>query len=143
MNLDKMIELVKSVKSNPTVLAGIVITSIGAIGTGAYNGITYYNEMKSMVTGYSETASTANSSNRKVDALIEKVNAQQEAIMKLQERSSDALVNAREAKMASESTQREVRSLAAAQQTELKAMNESMNSQLNAIKRATTNRLGN
>ena len=126
-----------------TMIAGIVITGIPAVLGAGYAGITKFNEVKDMYEGYSDTSSAAFSAKRKVEILEEKVAAQQEAIIKLQERSSDALLNAREAKTVAESTQKEVRSLARAQEVELKALNDSMNAQLNAIKKATTNRLGN
>jgi hypothetical protein len=143
MKLEDAKGILDSLKANPMAIWGLIFAALGTIGTVTYNGITYYNEGKEMVTSYGDTASTASAAKRKVDLLEEKVLAQQEAIMKLQERSSDALISAREAKMSAESTQREVKSLARAQETELKALGASMNSQLNSIKRATTNRLGN
>jgi hypothetical protein len=126
-----------------TMLVGILITVIPAILVFGYNSITKFNEIKDMYESYSDTSSTAASADRKVKVLEERVAAQQEAIMKLQDRSSDALLNAREAKTVAESTQKEVRSLARAQEVELRSVNDSMNAQLNAIKKATTNRLGN
>jgi len=143
IDLEKLTELVKSVKNNPTVLATLVIGSVGAIGTGAYNGITYYNEMKSMVTGYSDTDSTASAAKRKADALEEKVASQQEAIIKIQEKLSDALINAKEAKVVSDSTQKEARASANAQKVELEATRQELKAELSAVKKATTNRLGN
>jgi hypothetical protein len=139
---DKLHKLIDWAKQN-TMLVGILVTVIPGIAVGGYNMITKFNDVKSMYEGYSDTASTASKAARKADQLEEKLNAQQEAIIKLQERSSDALINAREAKLSSESTQREVRSLATAQQTQLQSMSDSMKTELNAIKRATGNRLGN
>lgn len=143
MKLDDIKSVLDSLKANPMAIWGLVFASIGTIATVTYNGITYYNEMKGMVTGYADTDSTASAAKRKADILEEKLNAQQEAIIKLQERASDALINAREAKLSSESTQREIRSLAKAQETQLQSMNDAMRAELNAIKRATGNRLGN
>jgi hypothetical protein len=139
---DKVNGLLDWAKQN-TMLVGILITVVPAIGLFGYNAITKYNEVKSMYESYDSTASSASKAIRKIEILEEKVAAQQETIIKLQERASDALLNAREAKTVADSTQKEVRSLARAQEVELKAVNDSMNTQLNAIKRATTNRLGN
>lgn len=125
-----------------TMIAGILITGIPAIGAFSYQAITKFNEVKGMYEDFDGVAGNASAAKRKVEALEEKVAELREAQVKLQERSSEALINAREAKLSSESTQREVRSLARAQETELKAMTESVRSELNSIKRATTNRLG-
>ena len=125
-----------------TMIAGILITGIPAIGAFSYQAITKFNEVKSMYEDFDSVSGNASSAKRKVEALEEKVAEQREMITKLQERSSEALINAREAKLMAESTQKEVRSLARAQETELKAMTEAMRSELNSIKRATTNRLG-
>lgn len=133
---------VKWAKQN-TMIAGILITGIPAIGAFSYQAITKFNEVKSMYQDFDSVSSNASTSKRKVEALEEKVANQQEAIIKMQERLSDALLNSREAKTMSDSTQREIKSLARAQETELKAMTESVRSELNSIKRATTNRLGN
>lgn len=126
-----------------TMIAGIVITGIPAVGAFGYNVITKANEVISMYNDFSDVAGNASKALRKVEVLEEKVANQQEAIIKMQERLSDALLNSREAKTMAESTQREIKSLARAQETELKAMVESVRSELNSIKRATTNRLGN
>jgi predicted nucleic acid-binding Zn-ribbon protein len=133
---------VKWAKQN-TMIAGILITGIPAIGAFSYQAITKFNEVKAMYQDFDSVSSNASTSKRKVEALEEKVANQQEAIIKMQERLSDALLNSREAKTMSDSTQREIKSLARAQETELKAMTESVRSELNSIKRATTNRLGN
>jgi len=125
-----------------TMIAGILITGIPAIGAFSYQAITKFNEVKGMYEDFDSVAGNASSAKRKAEALEEKVAEQREMITKLQERSSEALINAREAKLMAESTQKEVRSLARAQETELKAMTEAMRSELNSIKRATTNRLG-
>lgn len=139
---DKIQNLINWAKQN-TMLVGILLTVVPGIFVAGYQGITKFNEVKSMYEDFDSVSSNAASSKRKVEILEEKLNVQQEAIIKLQERASDALINAREAKLSSESTQREVRSLARAQETELKAMTESVRSELNSIKRASTNRLGN
>lgn len=126
-----------------TMIAGIVITGIPAVGAFGYNVITKANEVIGMYNDFSDVSGNASKALRKVEVLEEKVASQQEAIIKMQERLSDALLNSREAKTMAESTQREIKSLARAQETELKAMTESVRSELNSIKRATTNRLGN
>lgn len=125
-----------------TMIVGILITGIPAIGAFGYTAITKFNEVKAMYEDFDTVASNASSSKRRVEALEEKIAEMRENQTKLQERSSDALINAREAKLMAESTQKEVRSLARAQETELKAMGESMKTEINSIKRATTNRLG-
>lgn len=139
---NKIQNLLEWAKQN-TMLVGILITVIPAVMVFGYNAITQFNKWKDAAEDYDNVSAAAYSSERKVKLLEERLAAQQEAIMKLQDRSSDALLNAREAKTVAESTQKEVRSLARAQEVELKAVNDSMNAQLNAIKRATTNRLGN
>lgn len=126
-----------------TMIAGIVITGIPAVGAFGYNVITKANEIIGMYNEFNDVSGNASKALRKVEVLEEKVASQQEAIIKMQERLSDALLNSREAKTMAESTQREIKSLARAQETELKAMSESVRSELNSIKRATTNRLGN
>lgn len=126
-----------------TMIAGIVITGIPAVGAFGYNVITKANEIIGMYNDFNDVQGNASKALRKVEVLEEKVANQQEAIIKMQERLSDALLNSREAKTMAESTQREIKSLARAQETELKAMTESVRSELNSIKRATTNRLGN
>lgn len=139
---DKVNGLLDWAKQN-TMLVGILITVIPAVMVFGYNAITQFNKWKDAAEDYDNVSAAAYASERKVKLLEERLAAQQEAIMKLQDRSSDALLNAREAKTVAESTQKEVRSLARAQEVELKSVNDSMNAQLNAIKRATTNRLGN
>jgi len=139
---DKVQNLLEWAKQN-TMLVGILITVVPAVMVFGYNAITQFNKWKDAAEDYDNVSGAAYASERKVKLLEERLAAQQEAIMKLQDRSSDALLNAREAKTVAESTQKEVRSLARAQEVELKAVNDSMNAQLNAIKRATTNRLGN
>ena len=143
MNLDKILELIKSIKDNPTVLVTIVFASVGTIATVTYQGITYFNEGKEMVTTYGETASTASYAKRKVDLLEEKVISQQETIIKMQEKLSDALMASREAKVLSDSTQKELRAGLSAQKIELEVTAQSLKSDMNTLKRATTNRLGN
>lgn len=139
---NKIESLLDWAKEN-TMLVGILITVVPAVMVFGYNAITQFNKWKDAAEDYDNVSAAAYASERKVKVLEERLAAQQEAIMKLQDRSSDALLNAREAKTVAESTQKEVRSLARAQEVELKAVNDSMNAQLNAIKRATTNRLGN
>jgi ABC-type phosphate transport system auxiliary subunit len=143
MNLDKIIELFNSIKNNPTAIIGIVFASIGTIASGSYYLITKGNEVNSIITSYDETAGQASSALRKVEVLTERVNAQQEAIIKLQERTSEALLNAREAKIVAESTQKEARASANATKVELEVTAQSLKSEMNTLKRATTNRLGN
>jgi len=143
MKLQEITKLFESIKENPTVIWGIVFASLGTIATVSYQGITKYNEVTAIISGYDDTSSTAADAKRKVDNLVERVNAQQETIMKLQEKTSDALLNAREAKITAESTQKEARSAAIAQKTELDATTLALRSEMNSIKRATTNRLGN
>jgi ABC-type phosphate transport system auxiliary subunit len=143
MKLEDLKSILDSLKANPMAIWGLVFASLGTIATFSYQAITKYNEVSAIVTGYDDTSSAASSANRKVDTLIERVNSQQEAIIKLQERSSDALLNAREAKIVAESTQKEARAAAQAQKTELDATTAAIKSELNSVKRATSNRLGN
>ena len=142
MKLEDLKSLFDSLKNNPMAIWGIVFASLGTIGTASYQGITKYNEISSMVTGYDDTASTASTAHRKVETLIERVNAQQDAIIKLQERSSEALLNAREAKIVAESTQKEARASANATKVELEVTANALRSEMNTLKRASTNRLG-
>lgn len=141
MNLDKLIELFKSVKDNPTILWGLIFGALGTIGTFSYNAITYYNQGKEMVTSFADVSGDASYSKRKVDALTEKVNAQAEVIMKLQEKTGDAYMLAREAKVVADSTQKESRSGIAGIKSELDIQNNSLRSEMNAIRRATVNPL--
>ena len=142
MKLEDVKSILDSLKNNPMAIWGIVFASIGTIATVTYQGITKYNDISAIVSGYDDTASTAGTAHRKVETLIERVNAQQEAIIKLQERSSEALLNAREAKIVAESTQKEARASANATKVELQVQTEMIRSEMNTLKRASTNRLG-
>jgi uncharacterized coiled-coil protein SlyX len=126
-----------------TMVAGFIIAGVPAILGAGYTGITKFNEVKEMYEGYSDTASSASTAERKVKALEEKVADQREVIAKMQERLAEALMAAREAKIVAESTQKELRSGLAAQKVELDVTSSTLRSEMNTLKRATTNRLGN
>ena len=126
-----------------TMIAGFIMMGVPAILGAGYTGITKFNEVKEMYEGYSDTASSASSAERKVKALEEKVADQREVIAKMQERLAEALMAAREAKIVAESTQKELRSGLAAQKVELDVTSNTLRSEMNTLKRATTNRLGN
>jgi hypothetical protein len=125
-----------------TMVAGFIIAGVPVILGAGYTGITKFNEVKEMYEGYSDTASSAASAERKVKALEEKVADQREVIAKMQERLAEALMAAREAKIVAESTQKELRSGLAAQKVELDVTSSTLRSEMNTLKRATTNRLG-
>jgi len=125
-----------------TMVAGFIIAGVPAILGAGYTGITKFNEVKEMYEGYSDTASSASSAERKAKALEEKVADQREVIAKMQERLAEALMAAREAKIVAESTQKELRSGLAAQKVELDVTSSTLRSEMNTLKRATTNRLG-
>ena len=139
---DKVQGLLNWAKQN-TMLAGIVITIIPAVGTFGYHVITSANELIGMYNDFGDVASDAASAKRKVIALEEKVNEQREVIAKLQDRTSDATIHAREAKVVSESVQKELRAGLAAQKVELEVTSGALRSEMNTLKRVTTNRLGN
>lgn len=126
-----------------TMVAGFIIAGVPAILGAGYTGITKFNEVKEMYEGYSDTASSAASAERKVKILEEKLAEQRETIAKMQERLAEALMAAREAKIVAESTQKELRSGLAAQKVELDVTSSTLRSEMNTLKRATTNRLGN
>lgn len=126
-----------------TMVAGFIIAGVPAILGAGYTGITKFNEVKEMYEGYSDTAASASSAERKVKILEEKVADQREVIAKMQERLAEALMAAREAKIVAESTQKELRSGLAAQKVELDVTSSTLRSEMNTLKRATTNRLGN
>jgi uncharacterized coiled-coil protein SlyX len=126
-----------------TMVAGFIIAGVPAILGAGYTGITKFNEVKEMYEGYSETASSASSAERKVKILEEKVADQREVIAKMQERLAEALMASREAKIVAESTQKELRAGLAAQKVELDVTSSTLRSEMNTLKRATTNRLGN
>ena len=125
-----------------TMVAGFIIAGVPVILGAGYTGITKFNEVKEMYEGYSETAASASSAERKVKLLEEKVADQREVIAKMQERLAEALMAAREAKIVAESTQKELRSGLAAQKVELDVTSSTLRSEMNTLKRATTNRLG-
>jgi hypothetical protein len=125
-----------------TMVAGFIIAGVPAILGAGYTGITKFNEVKEMYEGYSDTAASASSAERKVKLLEEKVADQREVIAKMQERLAEALMAAREAKIVAESTQKELRSGLAAQKVELDVTSSTLRSEMNTLKRATTNRLG-
>jgi hypothetical protein len=125
-----------------TMVAGFIIAGIPAILGAGYTGITKFNQVKEMYEGYSDTASSASTAERKVKLLEEKVADQREVIAKMQERLAEALMAAREAKIVAESTQKELRSGLASQKVELDVTSNALRSEMNTLKRATTNRLG-
>lgn len=125
-----------------TMIAGFIIAGVPAILGVGYTGITKFNEVKEMYEGYSDTAASASTAERKVKILEEKVAEQREVIAKMQERLAEALMAAREAKIVAESAQKELRSGLAAQKVELEVTSGALRSEMNTLKRATTNRLG-
>jgi hypothetical protein len=125
-----------------TMVAGFIIAGIPAILGAGYTGITKFNQVKEMYEGYSDTATSASTAEKKVKILEEKVADQREVIAKMQERLAEALMAAREAKIVAESTQKELRSGLASQKVELDVTSNALRSEMNTLKRATTNRLG-
>ena len=126
-----------------TMVAGFIIAGVPAILGAGYTGITKFNEVKEMYEGYSSTAKSAFSAEKKVIVLEEKITEQREVIAKMQERLAESLMAAREAKIVAESTQKELRSGLASQKVELDVTTNTLRSEMNTLKRATTNRLGN
>ena len=126
-----------------TMVAGFIIAGIPAILGAGYTGITKFNQVKEMYEGYSDTATSASTAEKKVKVLEEKIADQREVIAKMQERLAEALMAAREAKIVAESTQKELRSGLASQKVELDVTSNTLRSEMNTLKRATTNRLGN
>jgi hypothetical protein len=125
-----------------TMVAGFIIAGIPAILGAGYTGITKFNQVKEMYEGYSDTATSASTAEKKVKILEEKVADQREVIAKMQERLAEALMASREAKIVAESTQKELRSGLASQKVELDVTSNALRSEMNTLKRATTNRLG-
>lgn len=125
-----------------TMIAGFIIAGVPAILGAGYTGITKFNEVKEMYEGYSDTAASASTAERKAKILEEKVAEQRETIAKMQERLAEALMAAREAKIVAESAQKELRAGLAAQKVELEVTSGALRSEMNTLKRATTNRLG-
>jgi uncharacterized coiled-coil protein SlyX len=126
-----------------TMIAGFIIAGVPAILGAGYTGITKFNQVKEMYEGYSDTATSASTAEKKVKVLEEKIADQREVIAKMQERLAEALMAAREAKIVAESTQKELRSGLASQKVELDVTSNTLRSEMNTLKRATTNRLGN
>jgi uncharacterized coiled-coil protein SlyX len=126
-----------------TMVAGFIIAGVPAILGAGYTGITKFNQVKEMYEGYSDTATSASTAEKKVKVLEEKIADQREVIAKMQERLAEALMAAREAKIVAESTQKELRSGLASQKVELDVTSNTLRSEMNTLKRATTNRLGN
>jgi hypothetical protein len=125
-----------------TMVAGFIIAGVPAILGAGYTGITKFNQVKEMYEGYSGTAKSASSSEKKVVILEEKIAEQREIIAKMQERLAESLMAAREAKIVAESTQKELRSGLSSQKVELDVTANTLRSEMNTLKRATTNRLG-
>jgi regulator of replication initiation timing len=125
-----------------TMIAGIVITGIPAIGAAGYTAVTKFNEVKEMYESFNDVAADASSSKRKVAALEEKVQELRENNIKLQERLNYAVIDSREAKVIAESTQKELRSGLAAQKVELEVTSTTLRREMDSVRRATTNRLG-
>jgi len=125
-----------------TMIAGIVITGIPAIGAFGYQGITKFNEVKAMYEDFDSVSSNASAARRKVEVLEEKVQELRENNIKLQERLNYAVIDSREAKVVSESVQKELRSGLTAQKTELDVTSATLRREMDSERRATTNRLG-
>ena len=125
-----------------TMVAGFIIAGVPAILGAGYTGITKFNQVKEMYEGYSGTAKSASTAEKKVFALEEKIAEQREIIAKMQERLAESLMAAREAKIVAESTQKELRSGLSSQKVELDVTANTLRSEMNTLKRATTNRLG-
>ena len=143
MKLEEIVKLFESIKDNPTVIWGIIFASLGTIGSVSYVGITKYNEVNAIISGYDDTSIDAATAKRKVESLEKQMAEQRETVMKMQERLADTMINAREAKIIAESTQKEARASASATATQLEVTTSTLRSEMNSIKRATTNRLGN
>jgi hypothetical protein len=125
-----------------TMVAGFIIAGVPAILGAGYTGITKFNQVKEMYEGYSSTAKSASTAEKKVLVLEEKIAEQREVIAKMQERLAESLMAAREAKIVAESTQKELRSGLSSQKIELDVTANTLRSEMNTLKRATTNRLG-
>ena len=59
MKLEEIIKLFESIKDNPTVIWGIIFASLGTIASVSYVGITKYNEVNAIISGYDDTSSDA------------------------------------------------------------------------------------
>lgn len=125
-----------------TMLVSILTVAIPAVGGAFYTGITELNKAKDDLAAFHQIVEEFPAVQRKAEALTEKTQAQQETIMKMQEKLADALINSREAKIVAESTQKEARAAANASKVEIEATAHSLRTELNTLKRATTNPLG-
>jgi len=138
---DKLNKAIDFAKKNAMVIS-FVVGAIPVIGGTFYTGITELNKAKDDLAAFHDIVEEFPSVKRKADSLTEKVNAQQETIIKLQEKLADAYINSREAKVLAESTQREARAAAAASKTEIESSVSSLRTEMNTLKRATSNPLG-
>ena len=139
---DKINKAIDFAKNNALVVS-FVVGAIPVIGGAFYTGITELNKAKDDLAAFHDIVEAFPAVQRKAEAMTEKVNAQQETIIKMQEKLADALINSREAKIVAESTQKEARAAANASKVEIEATAHSLRTELNTLKRATTNPLGN
>ena len=150
MDIEKITELFKSIKDNPTVIIGLVFASIGTIASGSYVMITKYNEISAIVTGFDGVQGDAASALKKIDLLAQKVesiesrvNSLGDTLNKVQDKTSEALLAGRQGQTVAESTRTETRSQIQAIKSEVQIALDAVKTEMNALRKATTNRLGN
>ena len=137
------------IKKN-TILVGILTTFLPAVFIGGYQAITELNKAKDalsqftdIVDGFDELKGKVKTLEQANENLKERLNTQQESMIKLQDKTSDALLNAREGKITAESTQKESRAQISSIRVEVQSSLDAVKTEMNAVKRATSNRLGN
>jgi len=123
-----------SLTLSPQMILGLILTALPIIGGGAYLAITRYNEAVSAieeVKGIGDMKSQITTLELQVKTQQDRIEALQDASIRMQEKSSDALASSREAQ-----------ALAKGNTLEINSAITSMQEQMKALRKATTNPLG-
>jgi predicted nucleic acid-binding Zn-ribbon protein len=146
-----------SLTLSPTMIIGVLLATISAIGSGGYYGVTLYNRALSAiesVEGYQpyddkELQSKVLTLETEMRAVKERQLSAADNLMKISEKLIDAVALARESQSTaasavanSESVNREVQTRLAALKTELESTAAALKNEMAGLKKATSNPLG-
>jgi chromosome segregation ATPase len=144
-----------SLNLSPTMMWGLLLTAIPALGGTAYFAITKYNQVTELVENYSpyndaelrrelsttkaEIAGLQSSVNNVKDAMVQTSNQ----LVAVSDKASTAKGEAMEAKAIANGNARETQAALGGIREEVKSMREGLEAKMKALQKATTNPLGN
>lgn len=146
-----------SLTLSPTMIIGVLLATISAIGSGGYFGVTLYNRALSAIEAVEnyqpyddkELQSKVLTLETEMKAAKERQLSAADNLMKISEKLIDAVALARESQSTAasavanaESVNREVQTRLAALKTELESTSASLKNEMAGLKRATSNPLG-